>query len=256
VKLLLMGSLVTAAVLVGVWRLTLNVDAQDGVQKVRPRQTPLVAVDSSGNGHDGVNQGSPTVGLDGHRGTAYSFDAAGSWIQVPSTPELNPQDADFMFSAWVNFGDAPVPGETYDVIRKGLAFTRTGEFKVEMIPGGYVKCSAKDVDGVEASISYRESNLADGRWHRIGCARTGASWSVLVDGTIGTKKVGLGSIGNSLPLSIGSKYGHEDLPDGRIDEVVLHIASDSGRRVRPSQRIKQLQAVAPVGLWHLDETVS
>jgi hypothetical protein len=38
-----------------------------------------------------------------------------------------------------------------------------------------------------------------------------------------------------MPLSIGSKYGLEDMPRGRVDEVRLRIA---GRTV---------------GLWHLDE---
>lgn len=222
-------------------------------------QPPLVAADSSGQGHDGVNQGRPDVGRPGHRGTSYSFSQDGSWVQVASNPRLNPQSRDFLYSAWINFEHRPVRRETYDIIRKGLSFSGGGEFKLEIVPPGRIKCTAKDSTGYVANILDPDSDVADGRWHRVGCARTGGSWSVLVDDTITSERTDLGRVGNTIALSLGSKYGREDGVAGRVDEVVLAIAApgeaEEQRATGRDARITQLGQRHVVGLWHLDETV-
>ena len=200
-----------------------------------PLRPALVAHDSSGLHHDGVNQGRPVLGLAGHRGTSYSFDRRGSWVEVPSTPELNPGTSRFSLSAWVRFSTEPRGHRTFDIVRKGLSFTRTGEYKMEIIRGGVVRCTAKDVDGDRVRISGAGRPVTDGRWHRIGCSRTATTWTVHVDRWARSEKDLLGDVSNNIPLSLGSKYGLEDMPEGRLDEVRLRIA---GRTV---------------GLWHLDE---
>lgn len=218
----------------------------------------LVAVDSSGNGHDGVIQGNPAIGLRGHKSSAYSFDSPGSWIQVPPDPRLNPGRRDFVFSAWVNLKHAPRRAQTYDIIRKGLGGTAGGEFKLEVLSGERVKCSTKDPRGRNHAINSPVRHIADGQWHLVGCARTGSGWSTILDGLVTTKKVDLGVISNTMAVSIGSKYGLEDVPDGRVDEVALFI--DAGPRAKASSaaartrvRIEQLRRFTPEGLWHLDE---
>lgn len=258
VKLVVVGFLLPAAALAAGW-LAFSVPAQDDLGGGTLRQPQLVAHDSSGHEHDGVIQGAPTLGLSGHAGTAYSFDNRGSWVQVPSTQDLNPGSGDFLFSAWVNFSAPPSKTQTYDIIRKGLSFTAGGEFKVEIIFGGRVKCSAKDAAGHEDWVIAADSHVVDGRWHRIGCARTGTAWSVIVDDIRATKRVPFGEIGNALPLSIGSKYGREDLPQGRVDEVRLVIADSAGSsatRLRTGAAIKRLDSLAPTGWWRLDEPPS
>jgi hypothetical protein len=257
VKFLVLALVLPLAALAVVGGLRLNVPAQDDtLESGTPRSLPLVATDSSGNGNHGVNQGGPVMGLPGHRGTAYSFDREGSWIQVPSHEALNPGRNNFMISAWVNFDVSPEVGQTYDILRKGLAFTPTGEFKVEILARGRVKCSAKDSIGHEAWVVNGDGRVADGTWHRIGCALTGSNFSVLVDRTIQTKTVEFGSISNTLPLSIGSKYGQEDLPQGRIDEVVLVIAKGSAAKRDVRSQVQKLRATPPTGQWHLDEPVT
>jgi len=259
VKLLIIG-LLSVSVLVVTWRI-LSDDPTQGAETGTPRQPALVAVDSSGHDNDGVNQGSPAVGLPGRKNTAYSFDREGSWVQVASKPSLNPGPHDFLFSAWVNLAATPALGETYDVIRKGLTGTPGGEFKLEVVPEGRLKCSAKAARGRSASILGPATDVTDGKWHRIGCARTGSSWSAILDGEIVSKTVDLGSISNALPLSIGSKYGRDDVPRGRVDEVMLFIAhrrpaADSLTLFLPRDRVEQLRQLTPVGLWHLDEKAS
>jgi Concanavalin A-like lectin/glucanases superfamily len=237
VRVLLAGLLVTTAATVtacgGSFGLLWHEDGE--TPEGTPQRTVLVAHDSSGNHHDGVIQGKPALGLPGHRGTSYSFDLRGSWVEVPSTPALNPEKGDFSLSMWVNFGSAPHGMHTYDIVRKGLSYTRTGEYKLEIIHGGLVRCTTKDVDGDRARISARGHPVTDGQWHRVGCSRAGSRWTVHVDGWSATERDRLGEISNTMPLSIGSKYGLEDMPQGRADEVRLRI---EGRTV---------------GLWHLDE---
>jgi hypothetical protein len=221
-----------------------------------PRAPQFVVNDSSGRGNDGIKQGSTLLGQPGRFGTAYSFEVDGSWVQVASKPALNPGVRDFMISGWVNFPAAPRPGQTFDVFRKGLSYTRGGEYKLEILPEGRVKCSVKDWRMRTGWVLDR-TDIADGRWHRVGCARTGSVWSVVVDGRVSSNAVDLATISNDMALSIGSKYGSEDMPRGLVDEVML-VAWD-GPRASPegpeavAEAITRLGQLRPIGLWHLDE---
>lgn len=181
------------------------------------------AVDSSGAGNNGTLRGRVGLGQEGYAGTSYSFTTAGSWVEVPNAASLNPGARDFSFSAWINISQAPAKSVTYDIVRKGVTTTSGGEFKLEIVPGGRAKCTAKDGSGKRGSIVGPSTNLADNRWHQVGCARVGSAWRVLVDGTVRSTTAGLGSISNTKSLSIGSKYGREDATPGRVDEVVLSI---------------------------------
>lgn len=224
------------------------------------RSAQLVVHDSSGSGNHGIKQGRPEVGVAGKKGASYSFDAPGSWVQVPSDDSLNPGTRDFLISAWVNFDVSPRLGETFDIIRKGLVFTPGGEYKLEIVSDGRVRCSAKDTGERVARVIAPDADVAeDGRWHHVGCARTGRSWSVLVDGTVTTQPTELARIENDLPLAIGSKYGSEDMPRGLVDEVRVIIApQEPTRKARAgvTARLKALLAEPPVGLWHLDESAA
>jgi hypothetical protein len=260
VKLVVIGLVVPVVILAVLGWPTLSLPTPDADPIGTPRNPPLAAKDSSGHGHHGVNQGSPGMGLPGHRGTAYSFDRRGSWIEIPSQASLNPGRDDFLVTAWVKFTMDPRPGQTYDIVRKGLAVTANGsQFKAEIMSLGRVRCSAKDVDRNKVLAIDHFIDVTDGRWHRIGCARTGSVWSVTVDERIRWKRENLGEITNSVPLSIGSKYGLEDAPQGLIDEVQLTIArgsADKERRGRVGRQIAALAAAPPTGLWRLDEPAS
>lgn len=235
-RLLVAGVLLCAAAAGLVWRLvTVDAPAKGTDTAVLPQRLSMVAHDSSGHGHNGVNQGDFVLGLPGHEGTSYGVSKSGSWIEVPSSPELNPDDEDFAFSVWVNFKTTPDADGSYDIVRKGLSYTPTGEFKLEIIHNGLVRCTAKDSTGHWSRSIVWNTSVTDGRWHRIGCERKGRAWSAFADGDRVSHRARLQRIFNDLPLSIGSKYGFEDVPDGRLDEVRLRIGG------------------AVVGEWHLDE---
>lgn len=245
VQLLLRCLLPAVALGLGWWLFVYVQGGPDFARGTPERGPTLVVVDSSGYDNHGVNQGAPVLGLPGRKGTAYSFQRDGSWVQVPSRPFLNPGGKDFRVSAWVNLTATPGDAETYDIIRKGHSYTPGGEFKLEIYTGGFVRCTAKGSSRVESSVTASEENIADGTWHRVGCARTGTKWQATVDRKVSTKTVDLGRIFNTVPLSIGSKYGLEDGLPGRVDEVRLAIFDPPVNG--------ETWPDPPQGVWHLDE---
>jgi hypothetical protein len=217
---------------------------------------PTEANDSSGHHNDGVILGEPVRGVPGHRGTAYAFSEPGSFVSVPGAPSLNPGQDDFMYAAWVRLGRAPGAGHTFDILRKGLSYTSTGMYKVEVVEGGRARCTAKDTERRTARITSVRADLADQEWHRIGCARIGGWWVVVVDDVTHAKRVSLGSVTNGSQLSIGSKYGEEDFPRGSIDDVVLFVAPPP--RSSPNahdlgDRLGRLMSRPPAARWRLNE---
>lgn len=222
---------------------------------VTERQVPtLVARDSSGNGHDAIIQGPVQLGRPGHNGSSFSFDKGGSWLMVPPSADLNPGDRDFLVSAWIYLRTSPGPGETYDVVRKGISYTAPGEFKLEVLQHGRVRCTVKDDRSRTAVVTTSDTDLIDGRWHLIGCARTGGRWSVLTDETVTSTVADLGTVGNDVVLSIGSKYGLEDRPEGRLDEVKLVLGGPSHEDGDDDlARLEALQQAIPAAQWDLDE---
>ena len=230
----------------------------------------LTVVDSSGHGHDGIAMGDTVRGVQGHRGTAFFFADRGSWVEVLPDDELNPHRRDFLVSAFVRLPRPPRGHATFDIVRKGVSFTPGGEFKLEIVRRGEVRCTAKDRAGAEARITSPLGGVADGRWHTVGCARIGTTWTVLVDGAASTSEQPMGGLNNAMPLAIGSKYGEEDVPDGSVDEVALHVghrlqrggppvattASDEpagGPGETVEELIERLSAREPVAHWSLDE---
>jgi len=59
-----------------------------------------VAADATGNGHDGTLNGDPQW-VDGYFGGALDLDGQGDEVEVPYSPDLNPEDS-FSISAWAN----------------------------------------------------------------------------------------------------------------------------------------------------------
>jgi hypothetical protein len=123
---------------------------------------------------------------------------------------LSPGAADFSYSVQI-ITDTPAAKTDYDVMRKGLASTSGGEYKVEVVnAGGVAKalCLVKDSNKHVASIR-GGPNLNDGKAHTILCTKTATGVTLKID-TIKrtyTKTVtgGLGSVANAGSLTIGAK---------------------------------------------------
>ena len=175
------------------------------------------AFDSSGNGNDGTAY--DTTG----DGSSYLFNGVSSKVVVPTSDSLNPGTADFAFSITFATSVAPGPGEDYDMLRKGLAVTKGGEYKIEVInANGKARalCLVKDSNKVTAQIR-GITNLADGLTHTITCAKTSTGVTMYVDGLAPrTKSVSsLGSVANTASLVIGAKAEGGDWYNGAVSEA-------------------------------------
>jgi hypothetical protein len=255
-RLLLLACGLTV-VAVAVWLLVREIWSTDPAARAEGRVTTVVARDSSGNGHHAIIQGPVQLGRPGHDGSSFSFDKNDSWLMVPPSPDLNPEDHDFLLSAWISLRASPDRGETYDVVRKGISYTVPGEFKLEVLWHHRVRCTAKDEDSRVARVTTGKVDVADGSWHLVGCARTGRLWSVLVDDTVTSQVTRLGTVENDVALSIGSKYGLEDRPEGRLDDVTLVVGQPYYQGTADTlARLEALEQVAPTARWRLDESSS
>jgi hypothetical protein len=227
------------------------------VEESRGELATVVAADATGNEHDGVIQGPVMMGRPGHDGTAFSFAEKGSWIMVPSSPELNAGTDDFLLTVWLRVqSNPPDAGETYDIVRKGIAYTVPGEYRLELLGSGAVRCTARDASNNLAVVTSRQRLVGDGEWHQIGCARTGRQWSVLVDDVPTSETVDLGAVSNTVALSIGSKYGQEDRPLGLVDDVKLTIDREGNTSLPPDAAVQELEKMPPAAWWRLDETAT
>jgi hypothetical protein len=165
---------------------------------------PAVAADDSGNGNDGQ----PMGGVVGD-GSAFTFDGTGRVI-VPDSPSLNPSTDDFSYTVTFTTG-LPAAGTDYDLLRKGFAKTRGGEYKVEVLNvNGAAKgfCMVKDSLKTVARIRAGKGTLADGATHTITCAKTATGVSITVDSAATktrTVSAGLGTVTNNADLTLGAK---------------------------------------------------
>ena len=190
--------------------------------------------DSSVNGNDGTTT-DVTVIPDGASGNGYRFAGPNSHVTVPDSASLNPGTADFSYTLHVRF--TVVPNATvgdYDLIRKGLAGTTGGEWKMEILANstrtaGNPFCLFKDNAGHTDSIRGSQ-DLADGTWHTVTCAKSSSANTLVVDGVsrISTPAAPLGSITNSAPVIVGQKWGGGDQYTGDMDEVSIQTSSAGG----------------------------
>ena len=186
-------------------------------------EDPTQLLDDSANANDGTTTNITGVkGFDGNNG--YHFDGSGSIATVPSSDSLNPGDADFALTVHVRFTEPPSTDVgDYDLIRKGLAATRGGDYKMEILPRksntqAKAFCFFKDSSKTVGKI-VKGPNLADGDWHEVVCTKTSTEVQLTVDGRTYTNSVRLGSISNTEPVTIGAQSRSADCYEGDMDEV-------------------------------------
>ncbi|MFY9913615.1 MAG: LamG-like jellyroll fold domain-containing protein [Nocardioidaceae bacterium] len=176
-----------------------------------------IAFDATGNGNNGTAEN--TVG----DGTGYFFNGVNSRVVVPSSESLNPGTAAFSFSVTFSTSVALPAGGDYDLLRKGLASTKGGEYKVEVIQAngkGRALCLVKDAAKKVASIR-GTTNLTDGKTHTITCSKTSTGVTMYVDALAPVTKTvpSLGSISNTASLVLGAKAEGGDWFNGYLGEA-------------------------------------
>jgi hypothetical protein len=181
-------------------------------------------IDSSGNN----NNGTPTDVR--QRGSRYGFNGSTSYVLVPDSDSLDPEESDITLSASVKVTDAPMDDDSYDIVRKGLAGRPGGDYKMEIKRAadptvGKLHCLFKGDEGTVDKVARHD--IVDGNWHRLDCIKTRTSVVASVDGKSGSTKAGsAGSISNASNVMVGAKTAEplDDVFYGSMDWVDIDIA--------------------------------
>lgn len=189
-----------AAVLVASWQMN---------------DTGAVMSDSSGNGNQGILKNVAT------NGSTFGFRGLPSVVSVKHSAGLNPGAATFTASARIRFAAPPSTAVgDYDLVRKGLAGTVGGHWKMEIVQSGKGYCLFKGLSG--RVVLTAGPNLADNAWHTVTCQRAGSTVTLTVDGTAYVKSGPTGTIANTSPVYVGAKtLAGGDQFTGDMDYVTL-----------------------------------
>ncbi|MCY1137561.1 LamG domain-containing protein [Actinoplanes sp. Pm04-4] len=156
-------------------------------------------------------------------------------LQTPSTPDLNPGTRDISFGADVYLSPTQT-SKGQNVIQKGFSKT-SSQWKLQ-IDGvaGRPSCvlvgdRLRRIRMVTSSVS-----VADGRWHRVRCSRSGSVLAVFVDDLLRgriTVPASL-SVTNNRPMSIGGKgaFADNDQFNGALDNVWVRVGQTARRSPR------------------------
>lgn len=204
----------TAAAMLLLWQpVAQAASIQVAVWHMDDRGTTMT--DSSGRGHNGTMRN-----VTGN-GSYFTFAGAPSYVSVPTADDLNPGSSTFAVSVRVNFPRVPTRAVgDFDLVRKGLAGTKGGHFKVEIVANGKGYCLFHGSAG-KVVIS-AGPNLAGTGWHTITCTRTATGVTLTVDGRNYVKRGATGQLANTKTLLVGIKTpGGGDQYTGLMDEVVI-----------------------------------
>jgi len=170
------------------------------------------AVDSSGNQNNGTLHGGIV-----RTGSGYHFDGSSGYVSVPNSASLNPGSGNITLTAKFTLDSAPASGKDYDLVRKGLAGTKGGDYKMEVLASGKALCR---FHGTTAAVLQGGTNLGNGT-HTVSCIKAADQVRLVVDGsTKASQSVHVGSISNNQPVILAAKPG-DDYTSGLIDDVSL-----------------------------------
>ncbi len=175
--------------------------------------------DATSHDNDGTLKNVQLRGADG-----YGFNGHSSVVIVPDADSLDPGTADLVVSVRVAFTE--VPDDDYDLIRKGLAKTAGGDWKIEIVNVDGKAIARCYLRGANASWQKTTGpDLADGKRHTITCEKHATSAVLSVDGQIWKASRSIGNIANNAVLSIGAKAEGGDWYEGVMDEVSVKTGS-------------------------------
>ncbi len=179
-----------------------------------------VAIDSSGNGNDGVINGAFTWDSGKFNG-AIIAPGTGS-IDVPASASLDTVTTSMTIAAWFRIDTDSDTG-----IRRPNAFLLEDQSDTEPVPDGF-SFRMWTTDGLSPGI-YGTTELAQGEWYHVAGTYDGAVMKLYINGveegelldSVGANLDGgwggdVGTPGDALQL----KFGSESLTGG-MDEVVL-----------------------------------
>lgn len=207
--------LAAGLVAVGCVLLAAPAQAATVVANWQMNDTGTLMTDSSGHGNTGTLKNVRT------NGSAFTFQGTPSVVSVKHATSLNPGSGTFTATVRLKFATPPSSSVgDYDLVRKGLAGTAGGHWKVEISQAGKAYCYFKGSTG--RLVLTAGPSLANNAWHTISCQRAGTTVRLTVDGTVYTKSGPTGTIANTSALYVGAKgLSGGDQFAGSMDYVTL-----------------------------------
>ena len=177
-------------------------------------------VDSSPNHNDGAIAKQVLRAQPGFSGFGYGFAGDGGRVTVPDSTTLNPEDQPYSVSLYFKSSVRPSSSVgDYDLIRKGLASTSGGDWKIEVLRNGHAYCHFRGSGSVNLEGN---SSVVTGSWHSIACSTSSTGTKLVVDGkTQASSSKRPGKVKNTASLLVGAKNSTEDLTTGTLDEITI-----------------------------------
>src|SRR3954453_13900387 len=181
-----------------------------------------VAVDATGNGHNG-KLSNVAIDRPGHSGRAYYFNGINAKVVVPNMSSLRPGSRNVSISVWYKNSGCPQrdPADC-DLWKHGASpDPRT---KMEVLHSGMVDCGFAGSKNHIDIVGGPAGGVADGKWHKIECRKTATQVIMLVDDVnVKSSNVVIGDISPTRDATIGASSGSDcsDWTTGLIDEVTV-----------------------------------
>jgi hypothetical protein len=161
------------------------------------------------------------LGLPGFSGTAYGFNGSSSYVDVPSTADLNPGSATITITIHIKTTSTPPPSpDDWDLIRKGY-YSSGSEYSIELQHTGQASCTFKGSLAYSGQFEAGPA-LNNGQWHTIQCIKTASTVELVVDGHMYSTSMTIGTIDNTDAVVIGARPG-SDWFQGQLDEASIQI---------------------------------
>jgi hypothetical protein len=173
------------------------------------------AVDSSGNGNDGIVNGATlTADRNGQANAAYYFDGNDD-IAIPTASFFDNMST-FSICAWVN----PVDMTSGTVISK---VTPNRDFVLETSAGDTDKFGAHFAHGATYYKGYSENDVLPGTWTYLICQWTGTNWKFYINGMFAgeSENTGAEPLWTGTIMAIGSMQSNIYFR-GKIDDIRIY----------------------------------
>ena len=143
-------------------------------------------------------------------------------LEGTDDPDLDPGTRAFRWGASVHIAKSQLAGSS-NVVQKGVATTES-QWKMQVgETHGKAQCVVVGRGSARAYIVRSTSTVADGKWHKVVCQRSGSVLSVFVDGVNRgrTTVPATMTIANDKPLRIGGPNFNtsSDMYHGFVDDV-------------------------------------
>lgn len=147
-------------------------------------------------------------------------------LQGTDDPDLDPGVRAFRWGATVNLTKAQLSGSP-NLMQKGVATTES-QWKMQIgETQGRAQCVVVGRGSNRKYVARSTVSVADGKWHKVLCTRSGTALTVHVDGTLRGRATvpSTMSISNDKPLRLGGPNFNKasDMYHGSLDDVYAQL---------------------------------